>query len=58
MKQQDNNKQFGEERGWLVYASNCSPLKDVRTGTQDVRNLEAGPDTEAMEESYLLACFP
>jgi len=49
-------KQAGEERVYLVYTHCCSSPKEVRTGTQ--AGQEAGADTEAMERSYLLACFP
>jgi hypothetical protein len=35
----------------------CSSPKEVKTGTHQGRNLEAGADAEAMEGCYLLACF-
>jgi hypothetical protein len=40
----------------LTFPHCFSSLKEVRTGTQAVQ--EAGADAKAMEECYLLACFP
>jgi hypothetical protein len=46
-------KQVGEERVYSAYTSTLLFItKEVRTGTQ------AGEEAEAMEECYLLACFP
>jgi hypothetical protein len=50
-------KQDGEERFiQLTLPHCCSSPKEVRTGTQAGQG--AGADAEAMEECYLLACFP
>ena len=50
-------KQVGEERVYSAYTSILLFItKEVRTGTQTGQ--EAGADAEAMEECYLLACFP
>ncbi|EDK98743.1 mCG145843, partial [Mus musculus] len=50
-------KQVGEERIYLAYTSILLFItKEVRTGTQ--AGQEAGADAEAMEGSFLLACFP
>jgi hypothetical protein len=46
-------KQVGEERVYSDYTSTLLLItKEVRTGTQ------AGQEAEAMEECFLLACFP
>jgi hypothetical protein len=50
-------KQVGEERVYSAYTSILLFItKEVRTGTQVGQ--KAGADTEAMEECFLLACFP
>jgi hypothetical protein len=50
-------KQVGEERVYSAYTSMLLFItKEVRTGTQ--AGQEAGADAEAMEECYLLTCFP
>jgi hypothetical protein len=40
----------------LIFPHCFLSLKKVRTGTQ--AGQEAGADAEAMEDYYLLACFP
>ena len=52
-------KQVVEERVYSAYIFTL--LYHQRKSAQELtqgRNLEAGVDAEAMEESYLLACFP
>jgi hypothetical protein len=50
-------KQVGEERVYSVYTSTLLFItKEVRTGTQAGQG--AGADAEALDECYLLACFP
>jgi hypothetical protein len=50
-------KQVEEERVYSAYTSTLLFItKEVRTGTQ--AGQEAGADAEAMEECYLLTCFP
>lgn len=47
------------KRIYLVYTLHCcEPLREIRTGTQQDRILEAVGDAEAMEGGSLLACFP
>jgi len=41
---------------WLTLAYHCSSPKEVWTGTQQGRKVEAGADAEAMESYCLLAC--
>jgi hypothetical protein len=40
---------------WSMLPPLLSSLKEVRTGTQNGRDLKAGADAEAMEECCLLA---
>ena len=50
-------KQVGEERVYSAYTSTLLIItKEVRTGTQ--AGQETGADAEALDECYLLACFP
>jgi hypothetical protein len=43
---------------WLPLPHYHPSMKEVRTGIQKGRKLEAEANSEAMEEYCLLACFP
>ena len=52
----DQEARWGGKGLFSLHFLHCSSAKEVRTGTQAAQ--EAGPDAEAMEGCYLLACFP
>jgi hypothetical protein len=49
--------QLGQERDYTWMSMLLSIFREVRAQPSDM-NLEAGPETEAMEECCLLACSP
>ena len=52
-------KQVREEKVYSAYTSILLfIIKEVRTGTETGKELEAGADGDVTEESCLLACFP
>ena len=58
MKHRDLEKQVGEGTIYLAYLTHHSSSKEVRTGAQAGRNLEAEADAGAMEGCCLLAYSP
>lgn len=56
MKHRDPKKVGRKGFIWLTLAHGGPSLEEVRTGIQAEQKLEAGTDTEAMEDCCLLAC--